>query len=166
MYYKKFTTHVAIAERAGCSFVTPSLLNSETETLFPSQDYSALGDPNKLKVKKTAKDKYLAVLFLMRSGKRHLQLQNDIKNDHAKGVESAFSSTVASAMQILNDYKPVVTEASKQVALGTALSQDGASKKSKGRLTDKQWNALIPEAKTALIKKRKDEKAAKSAANC
>ncbi len=25
MYYKKFTTRVAIAERAGCSFVTPSL---------------------------------------------------------------------------------------------------------------------------------------------
>ncbi len=38
MYYKKFTTCVAIAERAGCSFVTPSLLDSETETLFPSQD--------------------------------------------------------------------------------------------------------------------------------
>ncbi len=37
MYYEKFTTHVAIAERAGCSFVTQSLLNLETEILFPSQ---------------------------------------------------------------------------------------------------------------------------------
>ncbi len=90
MYYEKFIARVAIAERAGCSFVTLSLLDLETETLFPSQDYSALGDPDNLKVKKTAKDKYLAVLFLMRSGKRHLQLQNDIKNDHAKGVENAF----------------------------------------------------------------------------
>ena len=52
MYYKKFTTCVAIAERAGCSFVTPSLLGLETETLFPSQDYSALGDPDKFKVEK------------------------------------------------------------------------------------------------------------------
>ena len=42
MYYEKFTTRVAIAERAGCSFITPSLLDLETETLFPSQDYSAL----------------------------------------------------------------------------------------------------------------------------
>ena len=57
MYYKKFTTCVAIAEHTGCSFVTPSLLDLETETLFPSQDYSALGDPYKLKVEKTAKDK-------------------------------------------------------------------------------------------------------------
>ncbi len=55
MYYDKFTTRVAIAERAGCSFVTPSLLDLETETLFPSQDYSALGDPYKLKVKKNCK---------------------------------------------------------------------------------------------------------------
>ena len=164
MYYEKFTTCVAIAERAGCSFVTPSLLDSKTETQFPSQDYHALGDPDRLKVEKAAKDKYLAVLFLMRSGKRHLQLQNDIKNDHAKGAENAFPSTIASAMQILNDYKPVVTEAPKQAALGTAFAQDGSKKKTKGRLTDQQWNALSPEAKSALIQKRKDEKAAKPAA--
>jgi hypothetical protein len=93
MYYKKFTTCEAIAECAGCSFVTQSLLDSETDILFPIQGYSALGDPEKLKVKKTAKDKCLAVCFLVRSGKRHLKLQNDIKNDHAKGVENAFPST-------------------------------------------------------------------------
>jgi predicted RNA-binding protein with PUA domain len=164
MYYEKISTRVAIAERAGCSFVTPSLLNSETETQFPGQDYHALGDPDRLKVKKAAKDKYLEVLFLMRSGKRHLQLQNDIKNDHAKGVENAFPPTIASAMQILNDYKPVVTEAPKQAALGTAFAQDGSKKKTKGRLMDQQWNALSPEAKSALIQKRKDKKAAKPAA--
>jgi hypothetical protein len=164
MYYEKFTTRVAIAERAGCSFVTQSLLDLETETQFPSQVYSVLGDPDRLKVEKNAKDKYLAVLFLMRSGKRHLQLQNDIKNDHAKGVEKAFPSTIASAMQILNDYKPVVTESPKQAALGTAFAQDGTKKKTKGQLTDKQWNALSLEAKSALIKNRKDEKAAKPAA--
>ena len=98
MYYEKFTTRVAIAERAGCFFVTQSLLDSETEVLFPSQGYSVLGDPEKLKVQKTAKDKYLAVLFLMRSGKRHLQIQNDIKNDHGKGVENAFPPSVAAAI--------------------------------------------------------------------
>ena len=121
--------------------------------------------PERLKVEKAAKDKYLAVLFLMRSGKRHLQLQNDIKNDHAKGVDNAFPTTIASAMQILNDYKPVVTEAPKQAALGTAFAQGGSNKKkTEGQLTDAQWNALSPEAKSALVKKRKDEKAAKDAA--
>jgi predicted RNA-binding protein with PUA domain len=163
MYYEKFTTRVAIAERAGCSFVTQSLLDSETEVLYTGQSYSALGAPEKLKVDKAAKDKYLAVLFLMRSGKRHLQLQNDIKNDHSKGVDNAFPATVAAAMQILNDFKPVITETTKQVSLGTAFPQDGAFKKqSKGRLSDEAWNALSPEAKSALVKKRKDEKAAKS----
>ena len=117
----------------------------------------------KLKVDKGAKDKYLAVLFLMRSGKHHLQLQNDIKNDHSKGVDNAFPATVAAAMQILNDFKPVITETTKQVSLGTAFPQDGAFKKqSKGRLSDEAWNALSPEAKSALVKKRKDEKAVKS----
>jgi hypothetical protein len=93
MYYEKFTTRVEIAERAGCSFVTQHLLDSETELLYQGQSYSALSDVEKAKVEKAAQDKYLAVLFLMRSGKRHLQLQNDIKNDHAKGVENAFPST-------------------------------------------------------------------------
>jgi hypothetical protein len=84
MHYEKFTTRVAIAERAGCSFVTQSLLDSETKVLYTGQSHSVLGAPEKLKVEKAAKDKYLAVLFLMRSGKRHLQLQNDIKNDHPR----------------------------------------------------------------------------------
>jgi len=163
MYYEKFTTRVAIAERAGCSFVTQHLLDSEAELLYQGQSYSALSDAEKAKVEKAAQDKYLAVLFLMRSGKRHLQLQNDIKNDHAKGVENAFPSTVATAMQILNDFKPVVTETAKQVALGTAFAQDGKKKQSKGRLSDEAWNALSPEQKTALVKKRKDEKAKASA---
>jgi len=163
MYYEKFTTRVAIAERAGCSFVTQSLLDSETEVLYTGQSYSALGAPEKLKVDKAAKDKYLAVLFLMRSGKRHLQLQNDIKNDHSKGVDNAFPAMVAAGMQIINDFKPVITKTTKQVSLGTAFPQDGAFKKqSKGRLSDEAWNALSPEAKSALVKKHKDKKAAKS----
>ena len=74
-------------------------------------------------------------------------------------MENAFPSTVASAMQILNDFKPVVTETAKQVALGTAFAQDGKTKQSKGRLFDEAWNALSPKQKTVLVKKRKDEKA-------
>ena len=78
-------------------------------------------------------------------------------------MDNAFPATVAAAMQILNDFKPVITETTKQVSLGTAFPQDGAFKKqSKGRLSDEAWNALSPEAKSALVKKRKDEKAVKS----
>ena len=74
-------------------------------------------------------------------------------------MENAFPSTVAVAMQILNDFKPVVTEAAKQVALGTAFAQDQKKKQLKGRLSDEAWNALSPEQKTVQGKKRKDEKA-------
>jgi hypothetical protein len=90
-YYKKFNTCVAIEERAGCAFVTKSLLDTESEVLFlGTLGFKALQANKKVKVEKAARDKYLAVLYLMRSGKRHLQLQNDIKNDHAKGMENSF----------------------------------------------------------------------------
>ena len=100
-------------------------------------------------MEKAARDKYLAVVYLMRSGKRHLQLQNDIKNDHAKGVENSFPTTVVSAMQIMNDFKPVITETTNQASLRTAFVKGGKTKKhSKDRLTDAEWNALSPEAKS------------------
>ena len=163
MYYEKFNTRVSIADRAGCTFVSESLLEVETELLYSGFKYENLQSSEKAKVEKTARDKYLAVLFLMRSGKRHLQLQNDIKNDHAKGVEHSFPTTVASAMQIMNDFKPVITESPKAVSLGTAFAQTGNKKAGKGRLTDEQWNALSPEEKTALVAKRKADKAKKDA---
>ena len=91
----------------------------------------------KANVEKAARDKYLAILYLMRSGKRHLQLQNDIKNDHAKCVENSFPTTVALAIQIMNDFKPVIAETTKQASLGTASAQGKKTKKhSKDQLTD------------------------------
>jgi hypothetical protein len=95
-------------------------------------------------------------LYLMRSGKRHTQLKNDIKNDHSKGVENLFPMTVASAMQIMNDFKPVLTKAGPAVSLGTAFAQGGLLKKAtKGRLLEEAWNALSPEDKTKLVESRK-----------
>ena len=114
-------------------------------------------------MEKTDRDKYLAVLYLMRSGKRHLQLQNDIKNDHAKGVENSFPATVAEAMQIMNDFKLVITDSQWQVSLGTAFAQVSSKKSSKGWLMDEQWNALSPEKEKKLIEKRKADKAKKDA---
>ena len=129
-YCKKFNTHVAIADHAGCSFVTKSLLDTKTEVLFQvTLGFDALQADKMVKMEKAARDKYLAILYLKRSGKRHLQLQNDINNDHAKGVENSFPTTVASAMQIMNDFKPVITKSSNQALLGTAFAQGGTAKK-------------------------------------
>ena len=89
--------------------MTETLLDTETKLLYPGTPYKSLQATEKAKVEKTARDKYLAVLYLMRSGKRHLQILNNIKNDHAKGVENSFPATVAAAMQIMNDFKPVIT---------------------------------------------------------
>ena len=84
--------------------------------------FNALQAKEKTKVEKAARDKYLAVLYLMWSGKRHQQLQNDIQNDHAKGVDNSVPTTVASAMQIMNDFKPVIAETTNQASLGTAFA--------------------------------------------
>ena len=65
-------------------------------------------------------------------------------------------------MQIMNDFKPVITESTNLASLGTAFLQGGKTKKHlKDRLTDAEWNALSPEAKSKLIEKQKAEKAAK-----
>jgi hypothetical protein len=163
-YYETFTTRIAIFERQGCSFVNQYLLDTETVTLYPGQTYDVLTPDEKARTQKVAKDKYLGVLFLMRSGKRYQQLQIDIKNDHVKGVDGAFPDSLPAAMQIMNDWKPLVAETNGQVSLGTAFAQEGKSKKqSKGRLPDAGWNALSPEAKSKLVQKRKDDKAKKAA---
>ena len=128
--------------------------------MFPSgdgstTDYKSLTLDQRAKVAKTCRDKYLATLYLMRSGKRRTQLKNDINNDHAKGVENSFPMTVASAMQIMNDFKLVMTKASVSLSLGTAFMQRGAKKSLKGQLLDEAWNALTLEVKTKLVTARK-----------
>ena len=61
--------------------------------------------------------------------KHHLQLQNDIKNDHAKGVEISFSTTVALAMQTMNDFTLVITETTKQASMSRVFTQGRKTKK-------------------------------------
>jgi hypothetical protein len=161
MFYKNITTRIAITDCAGCIFTTPALLDVEADVMFPSggggtTDFKSLTTDQAVRVSKTCRDKYLATLYLMRSGKHHTQLKNDIKNDHAKGVENSFPTTVASAMQIMNDFKLVMTETGPMVSLGTAFAQGGATKKTtKGQLSDEAWNALSLEDKTKLVESRK-----------
>jgi hypothetical protein len=76
VYYEKFTTRMSIFERQGCLFVNQYLLDTETVILYPGQTYDALTSDEKARTQKVPRDKYLGVLFLMRSGKRYQQLQN------------------------------------------------------------------------------------------
>ena len=69
-YYEKFNTCIAIAERAGCSFVRMLLLDNKTEVLYPgTNSFDDLQPEEQSKVEKSARDKYLAVFYIMRSGK-------------------------------------------------------------------------------------------------
>ena len=77
-------------------------------------------------------------------------------------MENSFPATVLAAMQIMNNFKPVITEATRQVSLRMAFAQTSSKKQSKGQLTDEQWNALSPEKKNKLIAKQKAEKAKKA----
>ena len=80
-------------------------------------------------------------------------------------MENSFLTTVALAMQIINDFKLVITKSNNQAFLGTAFTQGGTAKKhSKARLTDAEWNLLTPEAKSKLIEIQKAAKAAKATA--
>ena len=45
------------------------------------------------------------------------------------GVENSFLTAVALAKQIMNDFKPVITESSNQTLLGMAFAQEGTAKK-------------------------------------
>ena len=65
-------------------------------------------------------------------------------------------------MQIMNNFKPVIMEATRQVSLGTAFAQTSSKKQSKGQLTDEQWNVLSHEKKTKLIAKQKADQAKKA----
>ena len=61
--------------------------------------------------------------------KHHLQLQNDIKNDHAKGVGISFPTTVALAMQTMNDFTLVIMETIKQASMSRVFTQGRKTKK-------------------------------------
>ena len=57
--------------------MTEYLLDTEAELLYPGTPYKSLAVTEKAKVEKMARDKYLAVLYLMRSGKHQIQLQSE-----------------------------------------------------------------------------------------
>jgi len=68
-YYEKFNTRVAIADYAGCAFVTESLMDNEIEIVFPgTSGFNALQANKKAKVEKAARDKYLAILYKYKGG--------------------------------------------------------------------------------------------------
>ena len=54
--------------------------------------YNDLTDAKQAIVRGVAKEKFLAVLFLERSDVKSLQLKDNVKNYHAKGVRDAFQS--------------------------------------------------------------------------
>ena len=77
------------------------------------------------KVKDDVKQAYLAYLFFINSNdKMHSQLKKTVANDHAKGDGEAFPSSCHAALTLMNDFKPLVVEATASVASqGTAFAQ-------------------------------------------
>jgi hypothetical protein len=77
------------------------------------------------KVKDDVKQAFLAYLFFINSNnKEHSQLKKTVANDHAKGDREAFPSSCHAALTLMNDFKPLVVEATTPVASqGTAFAQ-------------------------------------------
>ena len=165
-YYERMSNRVTILERAGGIFHTPELLEIETELLYSTQKYDAITEDERQKVRAVVKEKYLATLFLDRSDKKHDQLKDDIKNKYAQGDKNAFPTTISGIMQLMQNYRRLQPEKAGLPAQGTAFAQaggkvgKGGDKKSPGRLSNEEWWALTPEARTKLDKERKAAKAA------
>jgi hypothetical protein len=115
-YYKKLVNKVEIAKQAGCVFYTPVLLQMETDDLYPGRLHTDFTDPEQVRVRAIAKEKFLAVLFLGRSDAKKLNLKDKVKNDHAKGV------TVQQDMQLMRDYCLVKTVATLPPGQGTTFA--------------------------------------------
>jgi hypothetical protein len=124
-YYDQFKTRVDVAEHIGVSFNNPTLWDWKSQELYGT-DFDLLSDTVKEdKVKDDVKQAFLAYLFFINSNdKKHSQLKKTVANDHAKGDREAFPSSCHAALTLMNDFKPLVVEATALVASqGTPFSQ-------------------------------------------
>jgi len=98
------------------------------------------------KVKDDVKHAFLAYLFFINSNdKKHSQLKKTVANDHAKGDGEAYPSSCHAALTLMNDFKPLVVEATAPVASqGTAFAQKqkekGAGTPAKGGTDECNYN--------------------------
>ena len=62
--------------------------------------------------------------FINSNDKKHSQLKKTVVNDHAKGDGEVYPSSCHAALTLMNDFKPLVVEATAPVASqGTAFAQ-------------------------------------------
>ena len=124
-YYDRFKTRVDVAEHIGVSFDNPFLWDWKSQELYGT-DFDLLSDTVKEdKVKDDVKHAFLAYLFFINSNdKKHSQLKKTVANDHAKGDGEAYPNSCHAALTLMNDFKPLVVEATAPVASqGTAFAQ-------------------------------------------
>jgi hypothetical protein len=124
-YYDRFKTKVDVAEHIGVSIDNPTLWDWKSQELYGT-DFDLLSDTVKEdKVKDDVKQAFLAYLFFINSNdKKRSQLKKTAAYDHAKGDGEAFPSSCHAALTLMNDFKPLVVEATAPVASqGTAFSQ-------------------------------------------
>jgi len=81
-YYEKTANRVEITLNAGGVFYTPMLLDLEAQEKFALDYENLTSDPEKSDVRRITQDKYLAMLYIMRSESLNDQLKDSIKNDY------------------------------------------------------------------------------------
>ncbi len=158
IYYDWFTTRVEVAHQAGVCYHSPDLLEDKAAELKMAA-YDMLSPAEKKMVVDVVKQEYLAYLFINNSNaKMHSQLKKDIANDYSKGNTDAYPKDIHKALTLMNEYKPLKLDAQVVPAQGTAFvtgSQGGKGRKGAKYTQDAEWNALIPEEKSKIIKTRK-----------
>ena len=78
------------------------LLDLEAQEKY-TRDYKDLtSDSEKLDVCCITQDKYLAMLYIMRSEAANDQLKDSIKNNYSKGILVVYPSTIPNVMMYMN----------------------------------------------------------------
>ncbi len=108
----------------------------------PGVTYSLLTEVDQSKVRESAKERYLAYLFIQNSGSQHELLQRELQNDYTKGSDH-YPDCHSTVLMFLDRYSKNQVVA--PVSEGTAFTQKSKTKKGKkGDASDNKYYKKEP----------------------
>ena len=93
----------------------PTLLNLELNILRAGITMDTAMQKDFDAGQKVVREKYLAMMLIIHAEKdRFRDLQKELKMDYAKGFKNTFLTTVSDALDLLNHYKPSISNFKKR----------------------------------------------------
>ena len=121
-YRVKHDNVVQIAESYENDLWDKVVLDKVVEEEFSDDEFDDLDDENQLKAKAMARDRTLAISFIMSSDpRRYKQVVRDLENDFLKGKNN-YPKDVPTAYKLLNEYRTYGISRDSQVPSSTNLA--------------------------------------------